>query len=371
MLELALLASTTRPIAFFTILAAGVNIETPYLNHVWLGYFSLHQPSTPTLSESGTIMRKIGIDTLEDSKIKFFHKILADIPLISLPRDTLSHLLSEDKGTRPSSPSRFLTSRSHFFKLPKAPELTSALVSKSLRCIGAEDLKVLVTCGLSLSGEKGLLLLVEAARRDNFQAVHFLISRGVDINGTIRVQEIPWPVILLAITSWKTGESDLDLPAVSCSPSMDMLGFLLRQGANIALCSAVFGRPESKYKYYPGRITTRNVKWLLENGLDIAGESICRVIIRTLTLQGPHKEALEVFKLLELQGLPLFSPSEAQSYGKTWRSIIHPLSYLIDLNPGRLVLWEALEAGIPLDGHGLKDFKGLSKLLSKHKTLSS
>jgi ankyrin repeat protein len=173
--------------------------------------------------------------------------------------------------------------------------------------------------------------------------VSLLQSYGVDINGTVRVEKVDCSILLLAATSMEV-DNELGLLRTCESDNTEMLGFLLRAGADIDTCRPVL---RSLHQQFHHCIDEDQLRWLIDNGLDLTGESICGIMVRRLPLGG----SLGVLKSLVRRNVPIFSPGEPT---KDYRKFtdLHPLSLFISLKPGQEFISEVLETGIDVNGTG-------------------
>ena len=256
--------------------------------------------------------------------------------------DTIEQLIMEMcESTTVTSLSADIVS----FLLSKEIVIKARLIGASLNTRSADGLQYLLNNGLKLTEQHGVMLMAEAARRDNFAAVALLLNYGVEINGTVRVEKDDCSVLLLAVIPMVVDNelSVLQRPRVT---GVEMLDFLVRQGGDISTCRPVLQSSLQWSREDCGEEST--MKWLIDNGLDLAGYSICSIMIRRLQCC----YSLDILRALISRNVPIFSPGEPFRDDRSFDINIHPLSFFIQLEPGLDFIYQVLETGIDVNGTG-------------------
>ena len=249
----------------------------------------------------------------------FVIKILEHTPLPLLSNDTVSFLLQEE------------------------PAIKVRLIRACLVTSCRNDFQRLLDSGLNVTEQEGVLMMAAAARWDNFPAVSLLQSYGVDINGTLRVKKDDCSVLLLAATGIEIGhELSLILPTRTVA-SIEMLEFLVRQGADINTCHPAL-QPSINWDQHNNWALT----WFIDNGLDLDGESICSLMMRRLKCSG----SLKMLQSLIHRDVPIFALDEPLEDHRKFTSNEHPLSFFISLQPDVEFIYQLLETRIDVNGTG-------------------
>ncbi|KAL9078300.1 MAG: hypothetical protein Q9157_002788 [Trypethelium eluteriae] len=248
-------------------------------------------------------------------------RVFEHMPLTSLGKDTISCLLRKEAAV-------------------KAGLIEACLITKC-----EDDMRYLLDSGLDVTGQDGIVIMAEAARHNNFAAVSLLKDFGVKINGTLKVKKHYCSILLLAATGIQV-DNELGLLSSSGCANIDMLEFLVSQGASINTCCAAL-----RYSLCERRnnfTEADNLKWLVDNGIDLTGKSIFSMIIRRVQWERP----LGLLQSLIRRDVSIFSPEESLKDHRNFTADIHPLSFFILLEPGREFIHRVLETGIDVNGTG-------------------
>ncbi|KAL9094614.1 MAG: hypothetical protein Q9165_003173 [Trypethelium subeluteriae] len=251
--------------------------------------------------------------------------IFDDMPLTSLGKDTISRLLRKET-------------------VMKAGLIQACLITKC-----EDDMRHLLDCDLNVTGQDGIVIMAAAARHNNFAAVSLLKNFGVEINGTLKLKKHYYSILLLAATGIQV-DNELRLLQNNTCANIDMLEFLVSLGANINTCCPALRYSLCKWPYYS--IEAENLKWLVDNGIDLTGESIYSMVTRRFE----WGNSLGLLQSLVRRNVSIFSPDESLKDHRNFTTDIHPLSFFIRVKPGLEFIYRVLETGIDVDGTG-RDIK--------------
>ena len=313
--EVALSSSFDRPKAFSSMIHAGIGSAMQIIR-------SLFYVRPGTLEK-----RYLGPGNLWEGNID-----TTKCPIADLSDDTISLILNRERSA------------------------SLAIIKPCLQGGELGDVERLINNGLDVSGDDGILMMADAARRDNFEMVRLLKHHGVDVNGTIYDQGISWSVLLLTVSGYEI-KNDLGLigPTNNSFPSIDMLSVLQSAGADINTCIPIlednlnnssqdcYGRNQSK-----ASVRWQYFEWLIGNGFEIAGASIYYIMTRVLRLE--LHEYIEALQGLRRSGVHIISPDELPPSNEPYPDSYHPLSYFIELNPDTGFIGELLDTGICVNG---------------------
>lgn len=308
--DIALLGSIDRLNAFVSMIYTGFNLRMPHLN---IG--------------DKSVDRLFGWE--RDNKYPlnqdFLINYMSQLPITRLPHDVISLMLGKDK-------------------LVKTALIKACLISEP------QNFKHLLSSGLEVNGEDGIILMAEAARWKNKEAISILINLGVDINITLQRKKVAWSVLLLSVTG-KTVHNDLGLLDKDMVADIEMLDFLYSHGASVCSCheilkASVEGTSDTTAVH--GHI----LRWLINHGLDVRGKSIFDIMMRVGHTS--CEEELETLQILQQKELPIFSAETSSPDCEVFAAMDHPLSYFISLNPGFGFIRQLLETDININGRGLK-----------------
>ena len=249
---------------------------------------------------------------------KTIESIFKHIAITSLSRDELSFVMHTDNA------------------------LKAGLIQSCLESQTSHALKHLLDNDPHVTEEYGVVMMAEAARLGNFAAVSTLHSCGVDINGTVQIQEEECSVLLLAATNLYH-DNELRLLQNNKLSSTEMLEFLIQYGANIDSCCPIMR--STIYRKY-GLLSDATLRWLIEQGLDLTGLSICGIMTRLLT----SGVSLSTLQFLIYRNLPIFAANEPLKDYRNFTTYTHPLSLFISLNPGPKFIDRVLETEIDVNG---------------------
>ena len=238
--------------------------------------------------------------------------------------------------------------------LRKEVAMKAGLIELCLNTVRDSDWQHLLQSGFDVSGEDGIVVMAEAARRNNYAAVLTLKKAGVDINGTLKAKRNDYSILLLAITNVEAN-NELDLLQSGKRASENMLDFLVLQGADINVCQPVLSSSL--------RVTQSALRWLINNGLDLTGESICNIMMR----RSLECNSLDLLQTLIHRNTPIFSPGEELKDYRSFTTTIHPLSFFISLKPSPEFISRVIDTGIDVNGTG-QDTKSDSPLQAAART---
>jgi ankyrin repeat protein len=221
-------------------------------------------------------------------------------------------------------------------------------------------LRLLFNIVLVSKGWDGTEMMVLAARSGNIAAVSLLHQEyRVEYDGTVEFLNTHCSVLLLSAASFRDtignpfGPLTAQKLAKFQPASIEMLGFLVRQGADINTCHPSLWSGQH-------RIDGEQLKWLIDNSPDRLGVSIYRIMFTFMQVRDfrnpQHDSDVErtILQSLANQYLPVFSEREAISF-RHHRNIEtdrHPLSFFISLKPGPGFIHQVLESGIDVNGRG-------------------
>ncbi|KAK6069531.1 ankyrin unc44 [Seiridium cupressi] len=148
-----------------------------------------------------------------------------------------------------------------------------------------------------MSGDRGIMLFIEAARRNNFGTVRGLLQRGFDVNRVMGSGVYKGMSVLLLIASQDKLRSVG--PIHSTGPaSVEMLELLHGAGATIPECNLVM---ESTFKSgVPCRFDPAQLKWLFDRGFEsqsLQTKSIFTILMEMVDLTSLAGYGLEGFAL--------------------------------------------------------------------------
>lgn len=264
--ELSLYRCFARSKAFSTMITCGFDLRLPSI-----GKFGLYTSLDFRLDRFGDA----------ESIRLIVTKVFENMDFTSLSKDIISLLLRKDKAMK------------------------AGVIEACLNTGRGEDLLHLLDSGLDMTGQDGAVLMAEAARRDNSEVVILLQSYGTNINGLVRAKTHGYSVLLLAAT-WMRVDNELGLLQGNNnrSANIDMLRFLMQQGAHINNCRPILMSNQSRRLY--DCIDVDRLQWLIDSGLDLTGESMCNIMLRRLRGRG----SAGMLQSLLQRDIPLFSPNE-------------------------------------------------------------
>ncbi|KAI1486690.1 ankyrin repeat-containing domain protein [Biscogniauxia mediterranea] len=300
--ELALYCSLQDPVALTSMLRANFDITMPQIVHMLCEGYRME---SPVYVKRGT---RATCDVLRD--------ILEKIPLSDLSPSTINLILGAGDSTR------------------------RCLIQVCIDSDNPEDLRSL-NRGLGLREGEGAAILVKAAQRNGFKQVELLLREfGIGINENLKSPECQFSVLMASLTGVREGDNaDIHLPSIPKPATVDMLNFLLHQGADIQSCEPVF--ESNDITLAPDRI-----KWLIQNGLDLSRQSLWSILQHTSDGDG----AEDIPALLIQASLPVFSSSEIEDH-KAPTAKENPLSFFIRFSSDLRFLRKVVDSGIDINGH--------------------
>lgn len=308
MQEISLHRCFGRPKAFSTMLQVGFDLRLPHLSRIDLKVLGL---SYERSFQDAKSIRLITISAFEHTHLTSFSK------------DIMSLIMRKETAMK------------------------AGLIEACLNTGRRDDLLHLLDSGLDVTGQDGVVLMAEAARQDNFEAVVLLLRNGTDINGVVRTEQYDCSVLLLAAT-WMRVDNELGLLQGhrNLSASIDMLRFLMQQGADVNTCHPILRSNSDRRSL--NCIYKDSLQWLIDHGLDLTGESVCNIMMRRLGGSG----SLGILQFLIHRNIPIFSPDEPLVDHKNFTTRMHPLSFFILLVPDLEFIYQVLETGIDVNGTG-------------------
>ncbi|GAB1312568.1 hypothetical protein MFIFM68171_02778 [Madurella fahalii] len=236
-------------------------------------------------------------------------------------------------------------------------EIEYALIETCcLRSERSDVLEFLTPIVLNSTETSYTVLVALAARLNNFAAVSFLKQHCAGLYGTAKFWNGQCSALLLSAATLKDSFAYSSLLARSRPASTDMLGFLVRQGAEINTC-----HPSLWTQQY--WLSGEQLKWLRDNlnGVEYDGISIYSIMFPSMqdpprfTSSGDKDSAeRSILQSLDNLGVPILSAHESESlrHYRNFETDVHPLSFFISLKPGPDFIDRVLEAGIDVNGTG-------------------
>ncbi|KAK9771920.1 hypothetical protein SCAR479_11401 [Seiridium cardinale] len=161
---------------------------------------------------------------------------------------------------------------------------------------------------LDISGDRGIMLFVEAARQNIFETVRILLQRGIDVNWVLRSGKYEGMSVML-LTAFRV-ESRLDLHGLTTeAASVEMLELLHEAGATIPTCN--FSMQRTHRKGVACRFDPAQLKWLLDRSFEsqsLRTKSIFTILMEMVNLDSKHDEILELVKHLDGLNIPPCNP---------------------------------------------------------------
>ena len=212
-----------------------------------------------------------------------------------------------------------------------------------------EDLGHLLSSGLDVTGEDGVVMMAQAARSGK-RALVAMLRDYVDVNTTLRVNGLDYSILLLAATEL-TVPNRSGLLQNHCCADAEMLELLVVSGADINPRHSL--EPALKHRLY-NHFPTDSFTWLVDHDLGLTGYSVYDIML----CLNDTDHSRDVLQALVRSGIPVFSPEEPPrdrrrilSEGKH-SDYGHPLSFFISLSPGLDFIHRVLDTGIDVNVTG-------------------
>ncbi|KAK9413671.1 hypothetical protein SUNI508_11752 [Seiridium unicorne] len=163
---------------------------------------------------------------------------------------------------------------------------------------------------LDISGDREIMLFVQAAKQNNFETVGILLQRGIDVNGVMRSGEYKGMSVMLLTVS------RIELPSVVTGrttevASVEMLELLYGAGATIPACNHVI--ESTSNTGMPCRFYPAHLQWLFERGFEtpsLRTKSIFTILMEMVDCKSADDTVLELIKHLDGLNIPPCNPGK-------------------------------------------------------------